>query len=37
MSSDEARQKYGSFAWFYLWRAAHSGGSNALRGHTDTW
>jgi WD40 repeat protein len=33
--SDPARQKYRSFAWYYLWRAAHSGGSNTLRGHSD--
>jgi WD40 repeat protein len=33
--SDPARQKYRSFAWFYLWRAAHSSGSNTLRGHSD--
>ena len=33
--SDPARQKLCSFAWYYLWRAAHSGGSNTLRGHSD--
>ncbi len=33
--SDLARQKYRSFAWYYLWRAAHSGGNNVLRGHSD--
>ena len=33
--TDQARQKLCSFAWYYLWRAAHSGGSNALRGHSD--
>jgi len=33
--SDEARQKLCSFAWYYLWRAAHNGGSNVLRGHAD--
>lgn len=33
--NDEARQKFCSFAWYYLWRAAHNGGSNALRGHSD--
>jgi WD40 repeat protein len=33
--SDPARQKYRSFAWYYLWRAAHSGGNNTLRGHAD--
>jgi len=33
--SDPARQKYRSFVWYYLWRAAHSGGNNVLRGHSD--
>ena len=33
--SDPARQKLCSFAWYYLWRAAHNGGSNTLRGHAD--
>jgi WD40 repeat protein len=33
--SDPARQKLRSFAWYYLWRAAHSGGNNTLRGHAD--
>ncbi len=33
--SDPARQKYRSFAWYYLWRAAHSSGSNTLKGHSD--
>ncbi len=30
--NDEARK---NFAWNYLWRAARSGGSNTLRGHSD--
>lgn len=33
--SDPARQKLRTFAWYYLWRAAHSGGNNVLRGHSD--
>ena len=33
--SDPAQQKLCSFAWYYLWRAAHNGGSNTLRGHSD--
>ena len=33
--TDPARQKLCSFAWYYLWRAAHNGGSNTLRGHSD--
>jgi WD40 repeat protein len=33
--SDPARQKYRTFAWYYLWRAAHSSGSNTLKGHSD--
>ncbi len=33
--SDPARQKLCSFAWYYLWRAAHNSGSNTLRGHSD--
>ena len=33
--SDPARQKLCSFAWYYLWRAAHNGGNNTLRGHSD--
>jgi WD40 repeat protein len=33
--SDPARQKLCTFAWYYLWRAAHNGGSSTLRGHTD--
>ena len=33
--SDPAQQKLCSFAWYYLWRAAHSTGSTVLRGHTD--
>jgi len=33
--SDPARQKLRTFAWYYLWRAAHNGGSNTLRGHAD--
>ena len=27
------KQKLRSFAWYYLWRAAHNVGSNTLRGH----
>ena len=30
-----AQQKLCSFAWYYLWRTAHNGGSNTLRGHSD--
>ncbi len=33
--SDPAQQKLCTFAWYYLWRAAHGTGSIALRGHTD--
>jgi len=33
--ADQAMQKLCSFAWYYLWRAAHSGGNSVLRGHTD--
>jgi WD40 repeat protein len=33
--SDPVRQKLCSFAWYYLWRAAHNGGSSTLRGHSD--
>lgn len=32
---DPALQKLRTFAWYYLWRAAHNGGSNTLRGHSD--
>ncbi len=32
---DPARQKLRTFAWYYLWRAAHSSGSTTLRGHSD--
>ncbi|MGO9109284.1 MAG: hypothetical protein ACLP9L_08635 [Thermoguttaceae bacterium] len=33
--TDPTQQDLCSFAWYYLWRAAHSGGSTVLRGHTD--
>jgi WD40 repeat protein len=33
--TDPVQQKLCSFAWYYLWRAAHSGGNNTLRGHSD--
>ena len=33
--TDPVQQKLCSFAWYYLWRAAHNGGSNVLRGHGD--
>jgi WD40 repeat protein len=33
--SDPVQQKLRSFAWYYLWRAAHNGGSSTLRGHSD--
>jgi WD40 repeat protein len=33
--SDPVLQKFRSFAWYYLWRAAHNGGSSTLRGHGD--
>ena len=33
--ADPNRQKLCTFAWYYLWRAAHNSGSIALRGHTD--
>ena len=33
--ADPNQQKLCTFAWYYLWRAAHNSGSIALRGHTD--
>ena len=33
--SQPARQKLRTFAWYYLWRAAHSTGSTTLKGHSD--
>jgi len=33
--TDPTQQKLCSFAWYYLWRAAHSGGNTVLRGHSD--
>ena len=33
--SDPARQKLRTFAWYYLWQAAHNGGNSTLRGHAD--
>jgi WD40 repeat protein len=33
--TDPAQQKLCTFAWYYLWRAAHNGGSVTLRGHSD--
>jgi WD40 repeat protein len=33
--NDPDLQKLCSFAWYYLWRAAHNVGSSTLRGHSD--
>jgi len=33
--ADPNLQKLCTFAWYYLWRAAHNSGSNTLRGHSD--
>ena len=33
--SDPAQKKLRTFAWYYLWRAAHSGGSTTLGGYSN--